>query len=262
MLYFGYKIFTRQPVEPKKEFIEVEINCNLVKVSPETLALISVGDKDLDAMGNQRGEIVWMGESRPYVYKFFGDTLIIKDKALKEVPVKLKLKAEIKDDNLYYNGKQIINASPLVFQTYKYNLVAMPTIILIPQKQERWGWVQVRVKFQELLPELSNVIKKQDIERDNENKIVGVLKEIIDKKPSGFKFVEVREKKLIFLSDPSRSDVTVLLNLLCTDKNGILYFKDSPVKIGNPLTFTTDLYSVSGIILGLDLERRDVERNN
>ena len=48
--YFGYKIVTKKPVviAPEMEWIEIEANCRLIKLRPEVLQLISVGDKELD----------------------------------------------------------------------------------------------------------------------------------------------------------------------------------------------------------------------
>lgn len=270
MSYYTYKIVYQKPPkqetpkqetpkqeEPKKEFIEIEINCNLIKVSPEILLLIKVGDKSLDIKGDQIGEITWIGESRAYVYKFFSgpliiNPLIIKDKVLKELPVKLKLKAEIRDNNLYYNNQQISNISPLVFATDNYTVTAIP--------DEEKQWVQVKVTFQHLLLKLSDIIKNQDIERDNEDRVIGIIKEVISKKTSVANAVDTQKREFISANIPSRIDITVLLNLLCNKKGNTFYFKTYPLKIGNQITFTTDLYVASGEIL--DVDWKDAERNN
>lgn len=255
IFYFGYRVFTKKPVEPKKDFIGIEIGCNLVKIAPEILALITAGDKGVDKNGNETGEIAWIGESQPYLYKFETEStageqpLIIEDQALRELPVKLKLKAEIRNDNLYYNEKQICVGSPLDFKTDKYSVIAVP--LLIKPKNERL--VQIKVKFQELYPELSRVLKKGDIQKDNQGRIIGTLKEITAQ-PSELLSFGLRADKVTIIKDPRRKDVVATFDLLCTDKDGTLYFygNTNPVKIGNTITFNTDTYVISGLIIEIE----------
>lgn len=143
IFYLGYTILTKKPLElnERKEYVFIEIPCNLIKISPETLKLIKVGDKAIDKEHIPAGEITWIGGSRPYIHKFYIDNadkdhpLLVENKALRDLSVRLTLRAEIKADSLYYNNKQILVGSSLDFKTDKYKVEAIPLMISGIQEQ-------------------------------------------------------------------------------------------------------------------------------
>lgn len=59
----------------------------------------------------------------------------------------------------------------------------------------------------------------------------------------------MEENRFIFINDPYRTDVIAIIDILCTEKENTLYFKNFPVKIGSQINFTSDLYIVSGTII-------------
>lgn len=145
MFYFGYKITREKPkiskevaelVEPPKEPVEIELNCLLVKLRPQIASIISAGDKELDKNGDTIGEIVSLGKPLPYVYQFdVGITKKIKkeDLVLKQIPATLKIKAETRENNMYYKGSQILDNKAFEFKTDKYQIEVMPMFKIIPE---------------------------------------------------------------------------------------------------------------------------------
>jgi len=254
MFYFVYKIKNIKVEEPKKEIIEIELPCSLIKLPPETLKLIALGDKEVDIRGNQIAEISSIGESKVYQYKFYlypnnpRDFIMKETEGLYEIPVKLKLNVEVKDNNLYYKDKRIMFDTPFNFQTDKYKVIAEPLMPGYPRKEQ---WLKVKVKFSSLSPELSGIINQGHTEKDDYGRIVGKLEEILTRKPSEIQALKLEESKLIFLNDPYRSDITALLNLLCTQINEEFYFKNYPIKIGSQINFTSAYYIVSGTIIDI-----------
>ncbi|MDD2688907.1 MAG: DUF4330 domain-containing protein [Candidatus Omnitrophica bacterium] len=254
MFYFVYKIKNIKIQGPEREIVEIELPCNLIKLPPETLKLITLGDKEFDIAGNKIAEISWIGESKVYQYKFYlypnnQRDFIMKDaEGLNEIPVKLKLKAEVKDNGLYHKDKRIIYDSSFEFRTDKYKAIAVPLTPGYPRKEQ---WLKVKVKFSALSPELSGIINQGHTEKDEYGRIVGKLEEILNRKSSEIQALKVEENKVIFINDPYRSDVTALLNLLCSNINGEFYFKNYPMKIGSQINFTSDLYIISGIIVDI-----------
>lgn len=266
MFYFGYKALTKKPPELIKEFIEIEIPCNLTKINPEILKLIAVGDRSVDKDSKQTGVITWIGESRPFVNKFYVDntnsnnTVTIVDTVFKELPVKLKLITEIRGKVLYYNDKQVLIDSPLNFETSKYDVVAIPVVAEEEKEVKKEQWVRVKARFSELFPELSEMISSGHIEKDKDGRTIGILKEVISKKSSQLRLVGLKEKDFIFISDPYRNDITVAMDLLCTDKDGELFYKNYSVKVGNQISFSAHLYMVSGLII--DIKEIDDQKSN
>ncbi len=253
MFYFGYKISNRKPIaiEQKKDFVEIEINCNLIKVSPEISSLIRVGDKGLGMEGEQTGEITSIEKSSPWVYRFYIDNtsssspLVITDPRLKDVFVKIKLKAEIRDNNLYYNDKRIMDGSAFVFKTGKYKVEAVPAPVIMER------WIEVEVRFKGVFPELSMLIDNGHMETDEKGRTVGLLKEVKDRQPAQLQVFSSKDDKLVQVTDPHFYDIVALLDLLVSDKNGGAFYKSYPIKVGGQITFTSNLYTVSGLVTNI-----------
>lgn len=142
MFYYGYKLFYRQPdtqkgqnVEMKKEkFVETELNFVFKKLPPEVLSLISVGNKEIGEDGEVMAEILSLGEARPYNYEFnIGSSKkIIADPVMKDLPVTLRIKARVRQNNLYYKNSLISDNSVIYFLTDKYRAEALytPTLVI------------------------------------------------------------------------------------------------------------------------------------
>ena len=131
MFYFGYKIFNAKPVTVPEVYIETEVNCKFIKLKPEILKQIEVGDREKDASDATIGEITWLGNSKPYQHRIdigAGNIEIREDPTLKELPVKLKLKASIDTNSIYYKRMKIFLNSPIEFMTNKYIISAIPEI--------------------------------------------------------------------------------------------------------------------------------------
>lgn len=139
MFYFGYKIFNKKPpqntpapiaptIEAPKIFIETELNFILNKLKPKTARLILKGDREVNEKGEVIAEIISLGRILPVTYEIdLGDQqkLIKDDPALKKIPALLKIKAEFKDNVLYYKGKPIKINSAIDFVSAKYKLEAL-----------------------------------------------------------------------------------------------------------------------------------------
>ncbi len=166
----------------------------------------------------------------------------------------MKIIGEVRNNNLYYKGGQILFNSPFDFSTNEYSVTAVPTITPTREREE---WVKVKVKFIGLTSELASIINQGHIEKDIDGRVVGKLVDILTRKPTEIQALKVEEGRVLMLNDPYRSDVTASLDLLCTYINGELYFKNFPIKIGSYITFSSKLYMVSGMIIGVDLDRKE-----
>lgn len=139
--YFGYRIFHKKPVAPvtenveaqKKEFIEIELSFIFKRIDPNVLSLISPGDKEIGKDKEIMGEILSLGEIKPYSYEIaIGSAKkVISDAILKDLPVILRIRAEFRQNNLYYKDRQIVDNASIDFMTDKYRLEAfyMPNLI-------------------------------------------------------------------------------------------------------------------------------------
>lgn len=135
IFYFSYNSYSarrRTEINEQSEkavFIKLEISCEFAMLDPEIVKLIAVGDKELDENNEVIGEIIWVGEARQQQYKLdikAKEKLIQTDPFLKNVSIRLRVKAKIKNDTIYYKDRQIAVNSPIIFRTDKYTLEAIP----------------------------------------------------------------------------------------------------------------------------------------
>ncbi len=232
---------------------EIELNCKFIKVKPDILKEITVGDKETDEKGATLSEIIWLGETEPYKYEFnlgSDEVLTKEDPILKEISVKLRLKTEMRDNNLYYKDNLIAINSPFDFKTKEYILQAIIPVRKREQLKEKW--MEVKVRFSSVIPELAKIISAGDAENEPEGRLVGRLKAIITNKPSEIQALSLEKNKLVTIPLTFEREIEAILNLLCVEKDGIFYFKNYPVKIGNIIIFATNLYTISGIVIGLE----------
>lgn len=110
--------------------------------------------------------------------------------------------------------------------------------------------VFARVEFSDMTPEFVKVVSKGDTEKDASGNLVGKLVNISSAEPSKV-WVVVDNKILGAISHPTKKDLIIDAMLLCAKRDGVLFYKNSQVKIGNTISFTTDLYNFTGKIVGL-----------
>ncbi len=255
MFYFGYKLFKKSVVisEVSKKFIEIDLNCKFIEVEPEILKQITVGNKEIDKKGTTLGEIISLGEIKPYQYEFSlggGEVLTKEDAILKEISAKLRLRVEMRDNNLYYKDRLIAINSPFDFRTKEYTLQA-----IIPVAKKEWlkeKWMEVKVRFSGVIPEVAKILSEGDTEKNPLDKTIARLRTIVSNKSS--EVLILKENKFLTVSHPFQKDIVAILDFLCIEKEGTLYFKNYPVKMGNSITFTTDLYSLTGSIVSLEIK--------
>lgn len=141
MFYFGYKNLHKKPSDPaaqnvesqKKEFIQTKLSFVFKKVLPQVLSLISSGDKEIGKDKETMGEILSLGEVRPYNYEVVigSSKKVIVDSVYKDLPVTLRIKAELRQNNLYYKDRQINENSTIDFVTDRYKVDALYASTLV-----------------------------------------------------------------------------------------------------------------------------------
>lgn len=138
VFYFGYKTFHKQPANvatqnvemQEKQYMEVDLSFVFKKISPQVLSLISVGDKEIDNDKKIMGQILYLGEATPHSYEVVvgREKKAIADSSFRDLQVTLRIIAEVKQNNSYYNlyykDRHITDDSFIDFVTDKYKLKA------------------------------------------------------------------------------------------------------------------------------------------
>ena len=367
MLYFGYKIFSKKPAPGRYPLTEKEMSFVFRGVNPDTLKSIAVNDKEVNENGEIIGQIAWIGKARKHRDAFDNGLGVIQtevDPVLKDLPVSLKLKVEIKDNAIYYKNKKIEASEPIYLKTEKYALWAFlyveekvdlfvmlkdlsdeqVKLISIGDKgldeegdvvfeilnlgkiendkreinlgngnitsgensakkqisaktrlkcnlgkdnklyfegeelavnslfkfsTDKYSvigkvhnissssllkekWARLKVKFSQVIPEVAAIVKEGDTESSPDNKITARILEIVESKSGDV--LTVKDNKFLVVSNSFQKDIIASLDVLCSEKEGTLYFKNYPVKMGNAITFSTDIYSLNGMIISIEIQ--------
>ena len=247
VFYFGYKLVNKKPVieSLKKEFIEIETDCTLIKLEPEVLKVISIGDKEQDESGQVIGEIISLGQSEPYRYEFDigGEQKITEeDPVLKQVEARLKLMAEVKEDKPYYKDREIRVGLPFEFKTDKYTLNA------IPIKKKEFIETEMDYRFIKVKPELVKTISIGDKEQDESGQVIGEIISLGQSEPYRYEF-DIGGEQKITEEDPVLKQVEARLKLMAEVKEGLPYYKDREIRVGLPVEFKTKKYTLLAIPL-------------
>ena len=104
--------------------------------------------------------------------------------------------------------------------------------------------IEVKIKLNAIIPELAEVIKEGDVEEDKSG-IVGRIVKIISNEP----------QKILSMGENIESgyrEIRLLLELSCVVGEGTIKYGNNVLRIGAGLTFTTDIYTVGGVIIGIE----------
>ncbi len=144
----------------------------------------------------------------------------------------------------------LLSFAPLIFIGYK----------IIGQTKEKEmrdkKSVTIKIKLAEVEPEFISIVSKGDVERDSLGNKIGELIAISSIKPSKV-WVIVDNKMLATIDHPVKKDIIVDVRVSCTKNKGVLYYKSDPVKIGNAIVLSTDIYNLSGLVVGFKADDKN-----
>ena len=102
------------------------------------------------------------------------------------------------------------------------------------------------------MPEIAAIIKKDDISKDASGEVIARINSIISEQQT--LVMVVKGEEVAMMQHPLYKDIAASIDAQCVEKDGTYYFNNYPVKIGNPVAFSSDLYSITGTIIGLELK--------
>ncbi len=249
--YFGYKIIFEQSIDVlERGFVEIEINCRLIKLRPNLLKMISVGEKELDENGEVIGEIISLGQSEPYEYEFdIGEQRIIKEDAiLKQVEARLKFRAEDINSKPYYKDKMIEIGSPLEFKINNFTLIAIP---YEEAKEEEERIINLYVTLIDLDQKLLKDISVGDKETDENDNTIAEILSLNRVEGSSLKF-DLGSGSVVKEEEGAKKQISARMRLKCQVEEGEegtkIYFKEKEVEHNSMIKFKTDKYEITGLV--------------
>ncbi|MFQ5681265.1 MAG: DUF4330 family protein [Candidatus Omnitrophota bacterium] len=249
-----YPDLKRQQIIIRGKIQTVDVYVTLKDLSDAVLDAIAVGDKEVRGEGEVVAEVLALGKVANNVLDVdlgAGSFVRAEEAGKKQISARMRLRVKKTDSGLFYfKDKRMMRGQPLKFDMGRYKVwgVLSNTFEVVSRLNEHR--VSLQVKFTGLAPEVAKVIQRGDVEKDAQDKVVARIGEVISNKPS--QVLTIKEGQFISLNHPFQRDIVLGLDVLCIEKDGVYYFKNYPVKMGNNIVFATELYSISGMIVGMD----------
>jgi hypothetical protein len=173
----------------------------------------------------------------------------------RQLPAKMRLYCQAdKFNRLFFKGKRIKYDSSWEFKTEDYK-VKVNIAKAYEKKRDilKHQWISLQVKFTGVIPEISKIIREGDTEKTPSGEPSAILKTIISDKPSDV--LTLNDNRFITVSHPFQRDIIVKLEVRCIKKEGVYYFKNYPLRIGNPIVFSPELYNIRGVIIDIEVKK-------
>lgn len=231
LLYFGHRIIIMQQPESLGDRVkEVYLNCEMIKLEPDTAMKISVNDRELNGRGAVIGQIVELGEVAPYE----------KDSLLKQRQALLKLRVEFKGSGLFYKGDPIDYDAELFFKTDKYKAA-------VTVNEELIKVLKVRITLKDLDERTAALVKMGDKETDAKgNSIAEIV--TIGKPTESFREFELSRGNFTVGKIVGKKQIPTEMVLRCYEVLGEIYFKGKPLTYNLPIEFVTNKYRAKGFL--------------
>jgi len=249
MFYFGHKIFTAKPKIVAIEYSSYDIVmlCKLIKVEPNTVKLISVGDKEYAPEG-VIGEIISVEEVAPYSVELntgAGESVIKEDQNYKTVVARIKLRVSLKNSEIYYKDKKFYIGSPLDFKTDKYSATIIP---ISESEYFTEKDLDLYIVLKDVDSNLLPLIGLGDKEIEPSGKAIAEILSIGKVENNSFTF-NLGSNTFLRAEDALRKQVTVKMRLRCQiGQNDQVYFKGKKIGYSLPIEFNTEKYRIKGIV--------------
>jgi len=121
----------------------------------------------------------------------------------------------------------------------------------VPQIETKNVKIEVQVRFNRVIPELAKRLAEGDVAKNENGEIIGVLRKVVSNTSPDYisiDMIEIKDNKAVVTIGSVYREIVAIFDLNCIEENNTLYYRSYPIKIGNPVVFMTDLYSIQGII--------------
>ena len=177
--------------------------------------------------------------------------VIGEDAGKKQISVLMRMQCQTNENNqIFFKGINIEYNKLVEFKTDKYKANVLISKSFLTDEE----WVSLRVKFSGVIPEIAFIVHEGDIETDGNGNTIAKITSIISNNPSEVLVVSANDTKFVKLKHPFNKEIICLINVLCIEKEGEFYFKNQSLKIGKEISFSTGAYSITGLIVGIEIK--------
>lgn len=246
---FSFKMLSRKPVVEDKLTFASNFDVVFSAVDKKLVLSIKQGDKGIDVNGKFVSEVLWVGEPKVTEYSIIlGDKFDVKvpDNRYCDIPAKVMLEGYVKNNNFYYNDWLINEAG-----FFKINFNGYSVFARIQRQPFESFPLQLKIRFENLIPELVELMKS-NYEEKVDGRVIGRDLKVLNLHASELSERRMRGKITSEQLSRMKFDVDVSVQVVAERRYGLLYFRDYNLKVGNEVILSSELYSIKGIIIGMD----------
>jgi hypothetical protein len=137
----------------------------------------------------------------------------------------------------------------LGFSYVFYYVYGIATLSSPPPTTTTYKKLIISLRVKNVEPYLAKVIKKGDFEESINDFKIATIENIL--KAESSQVIKIDKGVAKEFKHPTNKDIVLEMIIFCEEKEGIFYFKGSPVKIDQKIIFSTKDYSVSGNIMNV-----------
>jgi len=226
------------------EKVELLTSVKFVGLTPRMATTLKTGDRELDTSKEIIAEVTWLGEIKPYTHSIILDQEIektVNDMNLFERTAQVKIKTYLNGSYSYYKGARVGFNAPIFFVFNRNNYTA----IVMKDTSLKEAWIPVQVELKKVPADIVAMLSKGYFEYEKTGKVIGRLKNFNYCRPVAFRTEKTPN------DTATAYDMNLAMDLLCNEKNGSLYYRSQPIKPGNNIELTSNIY-LSSTIVALD----------
>lgn len=259
LFYFWYKI-SNKPLPPQHRNEWHEVTVKFSGLIPELAFLIKEGDYEIDSESKtiiaKVKDILESTPMKSVVRVNYGMYLRMDSNPFSsDVILRLGLLfKKTADGEMLYKEKPLRIGENLVFKTSNYAISGtilstdwVGDVFKDEQISEDMTHV-IEVQFENVPPEIANIVKEGDTERDISGKSSSRIEKIVANTP-GSEVLLIAEDGLKFAENPRKNIMRILFTIRCHKKDGAVFFKEIQIRIGDGFEFVTDKYKIFGTII-------------
>ena len=137
---------------------------------------------------------------------------------------------------------------PAVYFGYRIALSRKDVVEIENGIDVKEKWLNITLVLQKVEPEVVSMMKLGDMDKDESDRVTAILTKLPDAEAGDVGASPGAEHSGKF----SKKRILATFKMLCKERNGIFTYRNSSVKVGVKLAFSTSSYLVYGIIVGIE----------
>jgi|GEM_PF-3553081 len=255
--YSGYNVFNKRTTLNEKSpvFMPMDMYIVFKDLDPKLLELISAGDTELDIKGMTLAQImnIYKVENNFIEFKLSEEDVFAKEDALRrQITAKVMLLTTLDGNSVIYKGSPVKFGTAVTFKTKKYviNGIIIPEPFYTTHSPDpNFNYVTLDVLFENLNPEIANLISVGDFEIDRDGYTIAKVLSIGSPEPYSYR-MDMGSGKYIDKTDTEKRQLRAKMEIRgAIEEGNNFYFKGKRIALDSRVGFNTNRYQIKGLVI-------------